>query len=154
MRRPAIILSLAAALLSACATYPTPNPQQQRLQSMPQRYNQFDVVMGWEVKPSDGGTVVQGIVKNVRYYMMRGLEIWVVPLDSAGKEITRGVTYIIPSDLPLDHSADFTVKLPVTVTAGERLRFTYKYSGNDGGDADKGGGIDWMQSFVTVVPAR
>lgn len=152
MRRPTIILLLAAALLSACATYP--DPQQQRLQSMPQRYSQFDLVMGWEVKPSDGGTVVQGMVKNVRYYMMRGLEIWVAPLDSAGKEITRSVTYIIPNDLLLDQSADFTVKLPVHVTAGERLRFTYKYFGSDGGDGARGGGMDWMQSFVTVVPAR
>ncbi|WP_129127948.1 hypothetical protein [Geomonas oryzae] len=152
MRRPTVILLLAVALLSACATYP--DPQQQRLQAMPQRYSQFDLVMGWEVKPSDGGTVVQGMVKNVRYFMMHGLEIWVAPLDSAGKEITRNVSYIIPNDLPIDRSADFTVKLPVPVTAGERLRFTYKYLGSDGGDGAKGDGTNWMQSFVTVVPAR
>lgn len=152
MRRPTAILLLIAALLSACATYP--DPRQQRLQAMPQRYSQFDIVMGWEVKPSDGGAVVQGMVKNVRYYMMRGLEIWVAPLDPAGKEITRSVTYIIPSDLPLDRSADFTVKLPVPVTAGDRLRFTYKYWGSDGGDGAKGDGMNWMQSFITVVPAR
>lgn len=151
MRRPAAILLLAAALLSACATYPE---TQQRLQSMPQHYSQFDVVMGWEVKPSDGGTVVHGVVKNVRYYVMRGIEIWVAPLDAAGKEITRSVTYIIPNDLMMDQSADFTVKLPVPVTEGERLRFTYKYFGSDGGDGAKGGGMDWMQSFVAVVPAR
>lgn len=153
MKRPAPFLLLALALLCSCATYP--DPRRERLDAMPQHYRQFDVVMGWEVNPSDRGSVVQGVVKNVRYYMMRGVEIWVAPLDATGKEITRSVTYIIPSDLPLDQSADFTVKLPVPVKAGERLRFTYKYWGSDGGgDGGRGDGVNWMQSFTTVVPAR
>lgn len=152
MRRLTAVLLLAGALLSGCTTYP--DLRQERMQAMPQHYRQFDVIMGWEVKPSNDGSVVQGMVKNVRYYRMRGLEIWVAPLDPAGKEITRSVTYIIPSDLPIDESADFTVKLPVSVPPGERLRFTYKYWGSDGGDGTRGDGVNWMQSFITVVPPR
>lgn len=152
MRRVATVFLMLSALLGACASYP--DYRQQRLASLPQHYKQFDVIMGWEVGAADGATVVQGVVKNVRYFMMRDLEIWVAQLDSKGKVAARGMTFIIPSDLRLDQSADFTIKIPAAVAAGDRLRFTYKYSGSDGGHGVFGnGGTNWMQSFETVVPA-
>jgi hypothetical protein len=153
MKRLAITMLLLSALFGACASYP--DYRQQRLESLPQHYKQFDVVMGWEVTAADGATVVQGVVRNVRYFMMRDLEIWVAQLDSKGKVAARGMTFIMPSDLRLDQSADFTIKIPKTVAAGDRLRFTYKYRGSDGGNGVFGdGGTNWMQSFQTVVPAR
>ena len=150
MRRLLMVLLMMSTLLSACASYP--DLRGQRLESLPQHYKQFDLVMGWEVKPTDRGAVVQGVVKNLRYFVMRGLEIWVVRLDHNGKELSRSVTFIIPNDLGLDESADFTVKLPAPVTAGDRLRFTYNYFGIEGGGDEAGQGIKWMQSFETVVP--
>lgn len=153
MRRVATIFLMLSALLSACASYP--DYRQQRLESLPQHYKQFDLLMGWEVGAADGTTVVQGVVKNVRYFMMRDLEIWVAQLDSKGKVAARGMTFIIPTDLRLDQSADFAIKIPAAVAAGDRLRFTYKYWGSDGGSGVRGdGGTNWMQSFETVVPAR
>lgn len=152
MRRLSILLLILSALLGACASYP--NPQQVRLAALPQHYKQFDVLLGWEVKPADNGTIVQGVVKNIRYFRMRNLEIWVAQLDANGKVLARGMTFIIPSELGLDESSDFTVKIPAAVTAGDRLRFTYKYSGSDGGEHGLGDGTPWMQSFDTTIPAK
>ncbi|QWV92442.1 hypothetical protein KP004_14680 [Geomonas oryzisoli] len=152
MRRLRPIFLMLFVLLGACATYP--DLQQQRMAALPQHYKQFDVLMGWEVKPADGSTIVQGVVKNVRYFRMRNLEIWASQLDSRGKVMVQGMTFIVPSELGLDESADFTIKIPAALAAGDRLRITYKYFGNDGGTHGMGDGTNWMQSFETVVPAR
>ena len=85
---------------------------------------------------------------------MYDLEIWVTALDSAGKEVARSVSFVIPSQLDLDKSAEFSLKLPVAAPPGTRLRFLYKYRGSDGGDHGGESAIPWMQSFETVVPAR
>ena len=150
MKRAMSLFILTISLLAGCATYP--DTDRVRLESLPQRYSQFDLVMGWETRVQSGETVLDGVVRNVRYYMMRDLEIWVALLDERGKVMARGMTFIIPSDLGMDKSAPFTVKLPVAVAPGDRLRFTYKYRGSDGGDGRERG-VEWMQSFESVVPA-
>ena len=150
MRRTICMVILTISLLAGCATYP--DTDRVRLETLPQRYSQFDLVMGWETRVQSGETVLDGVVRNVRYYMMRDLEIWVALLDERGKVVARGMTFIIPSDLGMDKSAPFTVKLKVAVNPGDRLRFTYKYRGSDGGDGMEQG-PDWMQSFESVVPA-
>ena len=150
MRRTMSLFILTISLLAGCATYP--DTDRVRLESLPQRYSQFDLVMGWETRVQSGETVLDGVVRNVRYYMMRDLEIWVALLDERGKVVARGMTFIIPSDLGMDKSAPFTVILKVAVDPGDRLRFTYKYRGSDGGDGMERG-LDWMQSFESVVPA-
>lgn len=151
----AMAILLIAIFLGSCAAYP--DRTLQRLETLPQRYSQFDVVMAWEIKTADGKSMVDGVIRNVRYYVMYGLEVWVAVLDPAGKVKSRSVSFIIPSELKLDESAPFTVKLPAVVEPGTRLRFTYKYRGSDGGDGVRGDGLgatDWMQSFEISAPAR
>lgn len=146
-------LVLLTVLVGACAAYPS--RARQRLETLPQRYSQFDMVMAWETKNEGAHTVVDGVVKNVRYFVMNGVEVWVAVLDDSGKVASRSVSFIIPTQLYQDQSAEFSVKLPVRVEPGTRLRFTYKYKADEGGDNGRGPGItDWMQSFETVVPAR
>ena len=155
MKRLLAMLLTTIALLAACATYPDTN--RQRLETLPQRYSQFDLVMAWETRVADGHTVVDGVVRNVRYHVMYDLEIWVALLDPAGKVAERSVSFIIPTQLGMDQTAPFTVKLPVAVAPGDKLRFTYKYRPSEGGDDGFAGGLgrstDWMQSFESVVPA-
>lgn len=150
MKRTLSILAVMTSLLAACAS--SPDLHRMRLETLPQRYSQFDLVMAWETRNEGDRTVIEGVARNVRYYMMRDLEIWVRLLDREGKVAARAMTFIIPSDLGLDQSAPFAVTLPVAVTPGDRLRFTYRYRGSDGGDGLERG-IDWMQSFESVVPA-
>ena len=119
--------------------------------NLPQHYTQFDVKLGWEVTAGTDSTTVEGIVQNVRYARMENIEIWVSAFDSSGKQIGRAPSFIIPSQLDMSDLASFSMKLPVATTPGAKLVFTYKYVASDGG-SDDGGGINWMQSFESVVP--
>jgi hypothetical protein len=147
------MLACTILLLGGCATY---QGTTRSLDALSQRYAQFDLLVGWDVKAVDGSTVISGVVKNVRYLYMEDLEIWVEALDPAGKVTARAVSFVIPHQLPQDQSAEFALKLPVAVAPGSKLRFTYKYLGNDGAGSDGGGGggVNWWQSFEAVVPAR
>jgi hypothetical protein len=153
MMKRVAILAIALLLSVGCATYQ--DTGRQRLQALPQHYSQFDLVMGWETRVVGGKTVVDGVLKNVRYAEMYDLEIWVAVLDQAGKVKARSVSYVIPRKLDLDQSADFSLKLPVAAAPGTRLRFTYRYRGSEGGEGLGGGlerGTNWMQSFEAVIP--
>ena len=141
---------LVVALLAGCATYPDVN--RQRLESLPQRYSQFDLKVAWEVRQVGNDSFVDGVVQNIRFSYMEDIEVWVAGIDAAGKSGQGSVCYIIPSQLNLGETAAFSVKLPVRVEPGTRLLFTYKYRGNDDGGSDGGGSGNWMQSFEAVVP--
>lgn len=153
-----LILMLAmTALIGACAYHH--DIRRERIETLSERYSQFDLVLAWETRVVGKDTLVEGVVKNVRFHSMTDLEIWVAVLDPAGKVAARAVSFVIPQQLSMDETAEFSLKLPIAVHAGTKLRFTYKYRGHEGGDGGlfgggSSGGIDWMQSFETVVPAQ
>jgi len=153
MVRFMILLAMTAALLGACSTYH--DRSRELLQTLPHHYRQFDLQVAWEARVVGGETLVDGAVKNVRYPFMYDLELWVAVLDAGGKVVTRSVSYVIPRQLDLDESAEFSLKLPVAAAAGTKLRFTYRYRGSEGGDRRKLGadGTPWTQSFDAALPA-
>ena len=153
MARRVLVAAMMSLLLAGCTGYR--DTSRQKLETLNQRYSQFDLMLAWETKVEGGKTVVDGAVKNLRYAYMHDLEIWVAVLDPAGKVVARSVSYLIPSQLSMDETAEFGLTLPVAVTPGTRLRFTYLYQGSDGDGGPEiggGGGVRWMQSFDAVVP--
>jgi len=114
---------------------------------MSQQYSNFDVKMSWEIYTIDRKTVIDGVIQNIRYAMMEGIEIWVALLDSNGKTLNRAVDLVMPGRLDMGETAEFRVLFPIVVPHGTKLVFTYKYAGNDGGD-----GMKWMQSFDSYAP--
>jgi hypothetical protein len=118
------------------------------MQTLPQHYEQFDLKLAWEVKPFDGATVIDGVVKNIRYFEMDELEIWVMTLDAGEKEVHRAADFVYR--LKENEAAQFTLRLPLAAS-GSKLRFMYRYIGDDGG-GNSGGALSWRQSFDSEVP--
>lgn len=140
------ILLLLLLMLTGCATYRSDKAD--RMQVLPQHYSQFDLKMAWEVRTVDGSTVIDGLVKNIRYYEMDELEIRVLSLDTEGRTVHRAADFVYT--LKENEIAQFTLKVP-RLAPGSRLRFMYSYIGNDGG-GDSGGAMSWRQSFESLVP--
>lgn len=115
--------------------------------TMPQRYSDFDVSMTWTVQTIDRKTVFDGAIQNIRYAVMEEIEIWVAILDTNGKTVSRAVDLVMPRRLELDGTTAFRVTIPIVVPHGARIVFTYKYSGDDGGEGTK-----WMNSFESCAP--
>lgn len=115
--------------------------------TLPQQHSDFDVKMSWDMKIINGKSVIDGIVKNIRYAMMENIEIWVALLDSRGNTVERAVDLVMPMRLDLGEAASFRVVFQQVVPHGARLVFSYKYDGSDGGDC-----INWRQSFEACAP--
>ncbi|GFO68130.1 hypothetical protein GMLC_17090 [Geomonas limicola] len=158
MRRGILRLGVAmimAVLVGACATANYPDVSRQRMASLPEHYTQFDLQLAWSTRSVADHTVVEGIVRNVRWAHLYDLEIWVAILGPDGKEAARSVSYVIPRQLDQDRAAPFSVQLSRPAPAGSKLRFTYRYRGSDGGDEFResgAGGMLWVQSFEATVP--
>jgi hypothetical protein len=118
------------------------------MQALPQHYTQFDLKLSWEVRPVDGSTVIDGVVKNIRYYEMDELEIWVFSLDAVGKVVHHASDFVY--GLKENEVAQFTLRIPL-VASGNKLRFMYRYIGHEGG-GDSGDALSWRQSFESEVP--
>jgi hypothetical protein len=141
-----------ATLVKKLLGEPGPSGQvdlRQRLASLPLRYAQFDLTLAWQVTVTGRETSVDGVVKNLRYAHMDGVEIWITAVDAEGATLARGNCFVIPHLLRQDDLAAFAVRLPVPLSPGTLLKFGYKYRGTDGGE----GGTSWMQSFDSHVPA-
>jgi len=137
-------------LLGGCATYP--DMDRERLIGLPQHYSQYDVELAWQVKSDAARTMVDGELKNLRFQFMDNIEVWVAVLGAAGKTEARSVSYVIPHELKIGEIAPFSLTLKVPAPPGSKLRFTYKYSGLDGGGDDKG--YFGVQSFDSTVPGE
>lgn len=148
MLRKTMLLISAVLLLGGFTSLP--DQLKEQLNTLPQNYSHFDVKMGWDVTTGNGSTIINGVIQNVRFATMEGIEIWVSALDAGGKTVSRSVDYVIPRTLNKGDISSFSVTLPTTATPGTKLLFTYKYSGSDGGGSD-GGGDYWIQSFESAV---
>ncbi|MCM0080412.1 hypothetical protein L4X63_02305 [Geomonas sp. Red32] len=145
-----IWMAMAALLffLAGCASQQVAKPQ---VADFPDHYRQFDAALGWEVKKNPNDLIVDGVFKNLRYFQMTDIEVWVETVDPAGKVLSRSVSFIIPRTVMQDESAPFSVRLPRNAAAN-KLRFTYKYTGEEGGNDEGGGDLRTFQSFDTPIP--
>jgi hypothetical protein len=147
MRRNSIVIAMILLLqMCGCATYRSDNAE--RMQTLPQRYSELDLKLAWEVKQVGDSTVIDGVVKNIRYYQMDELEIWVLSLDAEGKVVHRAADFVY--SLKENEVAQFTLKIP-RLASGSRIRFMYRYIGIEGG-GDSRDSLSWRQSFDSVVP--
>ena len=146
MFRILVLLSLSLLLLSACGA---PGQQiRKSLEEYPQQYRQFDAQLAWRITPAGAESLIDGVLKNVRYYEMNELEIWVFTLDASGHETNRAVSFV--SRLKEQELGSFRLTIP-RVSTGQHLRFIYRYRPNEGGDRyDQS--TPWLQSFDVTVP--
>jgi hypothetical protein len=145
MRLKSMLIIMIMLMAGGCATYR--NDSLEKMKTLPQHYEQFDVKMAWKVTSSQGSTVIDGVVKNIRYFEMSQLEVRVLSLDNKGNEVHRAVDFV--NTLRENEAGAFSIKFPL-LASGSRLRFLYSYIGSDGGGEFSA--VAWMQSFEAKVP--
>jgi len=131
-------------LLSACTinNYVPPNTSDYHAL----RKN-FDVTIGWNVAGNDRQATIDGYVRNNRYHIMQDLELWITLLDADGRERVQKSFFIIPSELPQDDVAGFSIDFGTGLQPGDKLRFFYRYKGVE----DNEEASSWVNSFETPI---
>lgn len=118
-----------------------------RPEEYPSVQRMFDLTFGWKKGITDRGLVVEGYVRNNRYYLVSDMDLIVSLVDAGGREKARDTFSFIPDRLPLDNSSRFDVLLGAHPQAGDMIRFQYRYNAEEARD----GGFVWRHSFQ--VPA-
>ena len=100
---------------------------------LPFRYAEYDFKLAWKIVPSGQGIALDGLIKNVLYPNVDGLEVTVSLLAPDGRVLARGTDYPIPPQIGYDETRQFFVKLVQgKVVPGERLQFELLYRATDG----------------------
>lgn len=103
----------------------------------------FDLTFGWNQSINDNKIIIDGYVRNNRYFSVNNLELTVSLIANDGLEKARETFFFIPADLRLDDSARFTVTLNGVPRAGDMFRFYYRYNAFEGNDE----AVTWVNSF-------
>lgn len=138
------LVVMLAVLSGGCALngYQTVRPA-----DYPAMHQMFDLTFGWKKTISDSGLAIDGYVHNNRYYIISGMDMTVSLVGADGREKTSENYIFIPTRMPVDTDAGFSVALKVRPQPGDMIRFLYRYEALDG----KEDAIPWRHSFE--VPA-
>lgn len=136
-----VLVVLLAACLSGCALNGSPAI---RPEEYPALHRMFDLTFGWKTSVADDALGIDGYVRNTRYYLVTDMDMVVTLVDAAGAEKARETFSFVPDRLPMDGYAPFNIVLRARPTAGDMIRFQYRYEAQDARD----GGFTWRGSFL------
>ena len=130
-------------VFTGCAA--TPAARTSPFAGYPFRHADFDFKVAWKTSPSGSGISVDGILKNVRYYQVGDVQLWVKVLNKANKVLAEESTLFMPLPLEMDDYRPFSVTLQnVALAPGDMLNFVIMYRVID----DRRSSFNWLSSFT------
>lgn len=120
-------------------------PPTQQFATYPFRYDSFDFKIAWKTSPTPQGTVVEGIMKNVRYTQVEDLEVTVSVLNQDKKRLASATAFLIPRPFNLEEYRDFSLMLKdVALGRGDLLHFLIQYRAIDASKST----LKWVTTFT------
>jgi hypothetical protein len=122
----------------------------------PFRHTDFDFKVAWKISQAGQGIVADGILKNVRYFQVGDIQLWVKVLTKDNKVMAEGSTLFFLHPLGMDEYQPFNVRLDnVKLNPGDLLTFVIQYRVLD----DRRNIFSWLSSFTVdamtgVAPAK
>jgi hypothetical protein len=111
----------------------------------PFRHADFDFIVTWKTSPVGKSVDVDGILKNVRYFQVTDLQLWVKALNKDKKVLADESTLFLPVPLNTDDYLPFSVTLKnVTLAPGDMLKFVILCRVNE----DSKSSSIWLSSFT------
>ena len=140
--RIAAMLVLALAVPAVASEYGAATAP---VQGFPYRHSAFDFRVAWKTSQTDKGALVQGLMKNVRYAYVEGVEVTVSLVNKDGKVLARRTDFAVPQQVAMGEVREFDLPLShVAFSSGDKLEFTIRYRANEGGEDS----FTWMSSFT------
>jgi hypothetical protein len=117
----------------------------------PYHESAYDLQMGWKPVSSGNDLHIEGVVRNVRFFQVRDLDVTVYLYDRNGILKAKGGDLPLPVPVAQGDGAGFDATLgTVTMSPGDRLEFKIIYHDIDG---DRGGDMK-VRYFSAPAPPR
>jgi hypothetical protein len=103
-----------------------------------------DLRYAWNAKQTEKGVRIDGLVKNIEYPRVEGLEIKVSLLDKTHKVISEAVSFTVPYSIQVNDYTSFGVLLDkAKLSDGDLLQFLSSYNAVAGQSS-----FSWFSSFT------
>lgn len=144
MARRGKMLMLLAGLLVMAGCVVQPYVKDADITGYPNRHRNFDYHYAWKAENTAEGVVIEGVMKNVRYFYIDSITLTVELLDRGGNRRAGETEFPRPQLTREGDVSRFGLLLRgVTPAAGDSFRFTNHYTGSEGNDEK----IDWISIF-------
>jgi hypothetical protein len=146
MREMIKILKLISLLLLSACSAQYPAIQENPAAAFPYRHSEFDYKVAWKTSAANNVVIIDGILKNVRYPFIEGLDLTVFLEGADGRVRARATTLPFPQQSQKDEVVYFNAKLNnVAINPGDTFKFVIHYVGGEGG---QDGRSDWRSNFA------
>ena len=146
MRDMIKVLSLISLLLLSACSAQYGAIQQNPSDGFPYRHSDFDYKVAWKTTESNNEVFIYGILKNIRYPYIDGIELTVFLLGTDGTVRARATTIPFPQQSKANEVVSFNATLQnVTLKKGDTFNFVIHYKGSEGG---MDGGVNWNSTFA------
>lgn len=136
-------LLLLPIIFCSCAAIPPAGPDP--FQTLPYRHKSYDLDFVWDAKRQGEMLMLQGALRNSKYPVINDLDITFELKDKEGKTIRKAHTYVIPSSIEMDDTANFDIKISLkNAPEGGYINFIYFYTSSEPG---RGGIMNQLGSF-------
>lgn len=133
-----LVLLASLLLLTACGLQQF--ARHTNVAGYPDRHDDFDYKYAWKTTSTDHGVVIEGFMKNVRYYNIDSVELTVYVLGKDGKILARPATFPMPQMTREGDVVHFSLMLrDIKPAHGDVYQFLVHYSNGEVGH--------WISSF-------
>lgn len=130
-------------MLAACAAIPPAGPDP--FTTLPYGYNGHDLKFAWNAQRQGDMLLLQGALKNMRYPSIEDLDITFELKSPSGDTIRKAHTYVIPSSINQDDTANFDIKISLkNAPEGSYINFIYFFTSWETG---RGGMMNQLKTF-------
>lgn len=130
-------------LMAGCGLHQ--HSHQLSLAEYPYRYADFDYKYAWNTTATDEGTLISGVIKNVRYAYIDSVVMKIALLDKEGKKVAEASGFPMPQQSREGDTCHFSILLAQSKPVrGDIFQFQIQYTGNEGGNQS---GVNWYSSF-------
>ncbi len=138
-----ILLSFLLLVLAACVNLPPAGPDP--FKTLPYGHKAYDLHFVWDAKRQGEELMLNGALRNSKYPAIDDLDITFELKDPAGNTIRKAHTYVIPSSIGIDDTANFDIKISLKgAPEGSYINFIYFYTSSEPG---RGGMMNQLGSF-------
>lgn len=111
----------------------------------PYRHYNFDYKVAWKTVATDKGILVEGVLKDVRFYFLENIDLTVRLLDKDDRVKAVAIDYPFPMPMEMNQSRPFSILLEKSsMVKGDKLQFLILSAVNSGSRARN----NWLSEFT------
>lgn len=111
--------------LSSCTSY---IPPKYDLNTYRDKEKSYDIELYWNVNKKNSSIQINGLIKNVRYYVINSFQLYIELFDDKNNVVSKGVFDYRHDKILPEEIVPFSINLPFSIHSKlQKIKFSYRY---------------------------